>query len=50
MMEEERDFFVRELESMDWGGEEMAEEGDVGGNHAMNGTGWDGGLQVEGWA
>lgn len=49
MMEEERDFFVRELESMDWVNEDMAEEGDVG-NHAMNGTEWDGGLQVEGWA
>ncbi|KAJ5109885.1 Phosphatidic acid phosphatase type 2/haloperoxidase [Penicillium argentinense] len=48
MMEDERDFFVRELESMEWVTENMAEEGDVG-NHPTNGTEWDGGLQMDGW-
>ncbi|KAJ5100485.1 Phosphatidic acid phosphatase type 2/haloperoxidase [Penicillium angulare] len=48
MMEEERDFFVRELESMGWGftDENMLEESDLG-NQMMNGTEWDGGLQME---
>ncbi|KAJ5263459.1 Phosphatidic acid phosphatase type 2/haloperoxidase [Penicillium angulare] len=48
MMEEERDFFVRELESMGWGftDDSMLEESDLG-NQMMNGTEWDGGLQIE---
>lgn len=54
MMEEERDFFVRELEAMGWGfaGEEMMnEEAEMAANGVMmNGTEWDGGpLQMEGW-
>lgn len=54
MMEEERDFFVRELESMGWGfADEMLSGVDesemVGGPPMMNGE-WDGGpLQMEGW-
>ncbi|GKZ68391.1 hypothetical protein AnigIFM50267_003071 [Aspergillus niger] len=56
MMEEERDFFVRELEAMGWGmaGEESfggSEDAEMGGP-LMNGTGteWDGApLQMEGW-
>jgi hypothetical protein len=54
MMEEERDFFVRELEAMGWGfavEEMMNEEAEMAANGAMmNGTEWDGGpLQMEGW-
>ncbi|KAJ5570191.1 Phosphatidic acid phosphatase type 2/haloperoxidase [Penicillium hispanicum] len=49
MMEEERDFFVRELESMGWGFAEEMEDSDVG-NHMVNGTEWEGGLQMEGWS
>jgi len=56
-MEEERDFFVRELEAMDWGvvTEEMlnggCEEAEMGGGAGpmVNGSEWDGGLQMEEW-
>ncbi|KAJ5887652.1 hypothetical protein N7495_007693 [Penicillium taxi] len=48
MMEEERDFFVRELESMGWGVSEdlPVEESDL----TNQGTEWDGALQMEGYA
>lgn len=55
LLDEERDFFTRELESVGWGmagiGEEVVGFGEeaagVGGG---GGTEWDGGpLQVEGW-
>ncbi len=53
-MDEERDFFARELENMDWGlaSDEIAngvgDEGDATGG--VNGSEWDGGpLQMEGW-
>ncbi|KAJ5669339.1 hypothetical protein N7462_010409 [Penicillium macrosclerotiorum] len=50
MMEEERDFFVRELESMGWGfAEEMPDEETDFSNHVVNGTEWDGSIQ-EGWS
>ncbi|GMF78186.1 unnamed protein product [Aspergillus oryzae] len=58
LMEEERDFFVRELEAMGWGfaGEEMlngtSEEAEMAaaGGQLPEGTEWDGGpLQMEGW-
>ncbi|KAJ5936091.1 hypothetical protein N7454_005389 [Penicillium verhagenii] len=51
IMEEERDFFVRELESMGWGCTDdlVAEESEMV-NPMMNGTEWDGGLQTEGWS
>ena len=51
MMEEERDFFVRELESMGWGfaDDMLCDESDMG-NQMANGTEWDGGLQMEGWS
>ncbi|PWY80933.1 pheromone-dependent cell cycle arrest protein Far11 [Aspergillus sclerotioniger CBS 115572] len=56
LMEEERDFFVRELEAMGWGvaGEESfggSEEAEMGaGGPMVNGTEWDGApLQMEGW-
>lgn len=55
-VEDERDFFTRELEAMGWGlyGDDMPNEvGDdqLGGpGGAPNGTEWDGGpLQMEGW-
>ncbi|KAJ6150975.1 hypothetical protein N7470_007569 [Penicillium chermesinum] len=49
MMEEERDFFVRELESMGWGfAEDLVEDSDIG-NQMVNGTEWDGSLQMESW-
>ncbi|PYH94256.1 pheromone-dependent cell cycle arrest protein Far11 [Aspergillus ellipticus CBS 707.79] len=57
LMEEERDFFVRELEAMGWGmageetfgGSEDAEMAAAGGP-MVNGTEWDGApLQMEGW-
>lgn len=49
MMEEERDFFVRELESMGWGfAEDLVEDSDMG-NQVPSGTEWDGALQMEGW-
>lgn len=50
LMEEERDFFVRELEALGWGlfGDDVfgvADEGDLAGpgGPLMNGTQWDGG-------
>lgn len=49
MMEEERDFFVRELEALGWGlaGDDLY--GAVGDEGVINGTEWDGGpLQMEG--
>ncbi|PWY72326.1 pheromone-dependent cell cycle arrest protein Far11 [Aspergillus heteromorphus CBS 117.55] len=59
MMEEERDFFVRELEAMGWGlaGEESYGGSDDvelaaagAGGPMVNGTEWDGApLQMEGW-
>lgn len=50
IMDEERDFFVRELESMGWGfAEDMAEDADIG-NQMASGTEWDGGLQMDGWS
>ncbi|KAJ5180192.1 hypothetical protein N7492_003402 [Penicillium capsulatum] len=50
IIDEERDFFVRELESMGWGfAEDMAEDADMG-NQMVNGTEWDGGLQTDGWS
>ncbi|EAW08724.1 FAR11/STRIP family protein [Aspergillus clavatus NRRL 1] len=55
LMEEERDFFVRELEAMGWGfvGEELLnEEAEMAAANGamMNGTEWDGApLQMEGW-
>jgi hypothetical protein len=57
MIEEERDFFARELESMGWGlvREDMLNEaGDdrelAAPGGPMNGSEWDGGpLQMEGW-
>lgn len=58
LMEEERDFFVRELEAMGWGfaGEEIlngsGEEPEMAaaGGQLAEGTEWDGGpLQMEGW-
>lgn len=52
LMEEERDFFVRELESMGWGfaGEEMLNGEDDMGGSMMNGTEWEGApMQMEGW-
>lgn len=58
LMEEERDFFVRELEAMGWGlaGEDMlngaSEEAEMAaaGGQLPEGTEWDGGpLQMEGW-
>ncbi|GAD91534.1 pheromone-dependent cell cycle arrest protein Far11, putative [Paecilomyces variotii No. 5] len=55
IMDEERDFFVRELEAMGWGlmGDEMlssmADEGSIPGP-GINGTEWDGvPLQMESW-
>lgn len=52
IMEEERDFFVRELESMGWGwAEEIGEDSDLGHSHMMNGTEWEGApIQMEGWS
>ncbi|KAJ5092402.1 Phosphatidic acid phosphatase type 2/haloperoxidase [Penicillium alfredii] len=54
LMEEERDFFVRELESMGWGFADeilsgVGDEPEMG--HAlMNGAEWEAGpLQMEGW-
>lgn len=51
IMEEERDFFVRELESMGWGwAEDVGEDSDMG-HHVVNGSEWEGGqMQVEGWS
>lgn len=57
LMEEERDFFSRELEAMGWGfaGEEMfngGEEGEMAaaGGPLVNGTEWEGApMQMEGW-
>ncbi|KAL2007355.1 hypothetical protein VTN00DRAFT_8793 [Thermoascus crustaceus] len=63
IMEEERDFFVRELEAMGWGlagddmlngvGDEAAELGGPGLGPGMNGMEWDGvppmQQQMEGW-
>ncbi|KAE8151225.1 hypothetical protein BDV25DRAFT_139032 [Aspergillus avenaceus] len=58
LMEEERDFFVRELELMGWGfaGDELhngtSEEAEMAaaGGPMPEGTEWDGGpLQMEGW-
>ncbi|PGH17271.1 hypothetical protein AJ80_04913 [Polytolypa hystricis UAMH7299] len=54
MLEEERDFFARELESMGWGmgGEDMFGGGageDGGAQQGVNGTEWDGApMQMEG--
>ncbi|KAJ5622954.1 hypothetical protein N7490_011559 [Penicillium lividum] len=50
IMEEERDFFVRELESMGWGfaDDVVGDDSDMS-NPMVNGTEWDGGLQTEGW-
>lgn len=53
IMDEERDFFVRELEAMGWGfaGDELlsAEEAELAsGGPLANGTEWDGMLQMEG--
>lgn len=54
MMEEERDFFVRELESMGWGfADEMlgrsGDDQDMAGQ-LVNGTEWEGvPLPTEGW-
>ncbi|KAL4995866.1 hypothetical protein BDV10DRAFT_196392 [Aspergillus recurvatus] len=54
IMDEERDFFVRELEAMGWGyaGDEllngMADEAELAAGPLANGTEWDGMLQVEG--
>ncbi|KAL4779978.1 hypothetical protein BJX76DRAFT_62090 [Aspergillus varians] len=55
IMDEERDFFVRELEAMGWGyaGDEllngMADEAELAaGGPLANGTEWDGMLQMEG--
>lgn len=49
VMDEERDFFVRELESMGWGwAEDVPEDSDMG--HLMNGTEWEGQMQVDGWS
>ncbi|KAL4872084.1 hypothetical protein BDV12DRAFT_6144 [Aspergillus spectabilis] len=55
MMDEERDFFVRELEAMGWGyaGDEllngMTDEAELAaGGPPANGTEWDGMLQMEG--
>ncbi|KAJ5362452.1 Phosphatidic acid phosphatase type 2/haloperoxidase [Penicillium brevicompactum] len=49
MMEEERDFFVRELESMGWGAEEYYEEPES--QMAASGTEWEGvPLPMEGWS
>ncbi|KAJ5166435.1 uncharacterized protein N7482_005216 [Penicillium canariense] len=50
MMENERDFFVRELESMGWGfAEEMVGDDSDPTNHLANGTEWESGqMQVEG--
>lgn len=54
IMQDERDFFVRELEAMGWGmvTEEMlnggCDEMEMGGP-MMNGNEWDGSLQMEGW-
>ncbi|KAJ5674678.1 uncharacterized protein N7477_004612 [Penicillium maclennaniae] len=52
IMEEERDFFVRELESMGWGwAEEIGEDSDLGHSHMMNGTEWEGPqMQTESWS
>ncbi|KAJ5718302.1 hypothetical protein N7488_003948 [Penicillium malachiteum] len=51
MMEEERDFFVRELESMGWGfTDEMTGDDSDMSNQMASGTEWDGGLQMEGWS
>lgn len=56
MMDEERDFFVRELESMGWGfADEMlsgaGDDSDMGGNQLANGAEWEGApSQMEGWA
>jgi hypothetical protein len=54
LVEEERDFFARELEAMGWGlyGDDMlndiSDERDL--LPPVNGTEWDGGpLQMEGW-
>jgi len=48
MMEEERDFFVRELESMGWGAEEFYEEEP---QVMASGTEWEGvPLPMEGWS
>ncbi|KAL4905309.1 hypothetical protein BDW74DRAFT_178306 [Aspergillus multicolor] len=54
MMDEERDFFVRELEAMGWGyaGDEllngMGDEAELAAGPLANGTEWDGMLQMEG--
>ncbi|KAF9891316.1 Factor arrest protein 11 [Aspergillus nanangensis] len=54
LMEEERDFFVRELEAMGWGfaGEEMlsggSEDAEMVGAHLTNGTEWEG-APIEAW-
>ncbi|CAG8019633.1 unnamed protein product [Penicillium salamii] len=48
LMEEERDFFVRELESMGWGSDEFFEEQEP--QMANSGTEWEGvPLPLEGW-
>jgi hypothetical protein len=58
LIEEERDFFTRELDAMGWGlyGDdmlnEMRDDRELGGGPAgpPNGTEWEGGpLQMEGW-
>ncbi|RDW83863.1 FAR11/STRIP family protein [Aspergillus mulundensis] len=54
IMDEERDFFVRELEAMGWGyaGDDllngMADEAELAAGPLANGTEWDGMLQMEG--
>ncbi|KAI9375859.1 hypothetical protein BJX61DRAFT_62761 [Aspergillus egyptiacus] len=54
IMDEERDFFVRELEAMGWGyfGDDMlngmTDEAELAGGPLPNGTEWEGMLQMEG--
>ncbi|CAG8173116.1 unnamed protein product [Penicillium olsonii] len=49
IMEEERDFFVRELESMGWGADEFFEEQEP--QMVNSGTEWEGvPLPMEGWS
>lgn len=50
VMDEERDFFVRELESMGWGwAEDVPEDSDMG-HHLVNGSEWEGQMQMESWS
>ncbi len=43
ILEEEQDFFVKELQKMDWG-EEVSTGDEAAGDHL-----WDAPLQVDGW-